>query len=278
MMMGGGNGRFVRNHADESGFYAVNELFSALSDTPPRWLAPGLLPVEKIQSISVTNPGKEDLAWKVVRATEEGEFAIEGAASGETLDPAAATAFKTLSFAQFNDVVPAAEVEKRALADQKRVVKIVTFEGIIYTITFIPTKPGSVPPPADPENPSPSADDSFLVTIAVSADLPKERKKEEGEKPEDAKTKDEAFAARTKILEQKLAGDKALGGFTFQLGKTAFDQLVKDRAGLLKKPEAPAPAAGGNVPTFRIPPGGLPPGSPPIEATTPPVSIEPEKK
>ncbi len=39
--MGGASsvGRYIRNHADESGFYAVSELFPAISVEAPRWLA-----------------------------------------------------------------------------------------------------------------------------------------------------------------------------------------------------------------------------------------------
>ena len=35
---GGAVGRYIRNHADESGFYAVSELFPSVSDDPTRWL------------------------------------------------------------------------------------------------------------------------------------------------------------------------------------------------------------------------------------------------
>jgi len=276
MMGGGATGRFVRNHADASGFYAVNELFASLSDQPKTWLSDDFIRVEKIQSISVTQPGKADIAWKVVRNNEDSEFAIEGAAAAETIDPTTASSLKSLfAFARFDDIVPAADVEKRALADQKRVATIVTFEGLTYTITFTPSKPADQPAPANPEDPSPAAGETYLVNVAVSGEIAKERKKEEGEKPEDAKAKDEAFASRTKELNEKLAKEKALAPYTFQMLKGAFEHLVKDRAGLLKKPEGQAQnPQGGNAPlggTFKIPGGGLPPGSPPLEAVTEPV-------
>lgn len=288
MMGGGSTGRFVRNHADESGFYAVSELFSSLSDEAKGWLADDFLRVEKIQSISVTQPGKSDIAWKVVRNNEDSEFAIEGGAAGEAIEPTTASALKSLfAFSRFDDVVPAADVEKRAIADQKRVATIVTFEGFTYTITFTPSKPSDKPAPSNPEDPSPPAEESFLVKVTVSADIAKERKKEEGEKAEDAKTKDEAFTTRTKELNEKLAKENAFAPYTFQVGKASFDSLIKDRAGLIKKPETQVKnAQGGDVPlggTFRIPPPGqLDPNGPPIqavtepvEAVTPPVSAAP---
>jgi hypothetical protein len=283
-MGGGASGHFVRNLADESGFYAVNEMFASLSDMPAKWLAQDFIGTEKIQSISVTKPGSQDIEWKVSRTKENAELALEGAAAGENIEDTLRSSLGSLfAYSRFDDVVPAAEIEKRALVEQKRVATITTFEGLTYTITFTPTKPGSTPPSTIPNDTAPPADEAFLVTLGVAADLPKERKKEEGEKPEDAKTKDEAFAERSKTLAKKVESDKALAGYTFQVGKPAFEPLLKDRAGLTKKPETPTvPGAGGTIrmnPENMVPglPGGPGPGIP-IEATTPPVSAEPEQK
>jgi hypothetical protein len=281
---GGGTGHFVRNHADESGFYAVNEMFSNLSDWPQRWLDDEFLKIEKIQSISVTQPGKSDLAWKVVRNDENSEFAVEGGAAGEAIDAASASALKTqFAFGGFEDIVPAAKVESDTIADQKRIVTIVTFEGFTYTITLTPKKPGTTDAPQDSQNPMPPEADAFALSIQVTAEIPKERKKEEGEKPEDAKTKDEAFATRSKELNEKLAKDKSLAGYTYQVGKSSVENLIKDRATLTKKPDPAAEQPGGmggpggpqGMPTFRIPQGGVMPGGRPIEAVTPPVTVQP---
>ncbi|RYD29086.1 MAG: DUF4340 domain-containing protein, partial [Verrucomicrobiaceae bacterium] len=243
---GGATGRYVRNHADDSGFYAVSELFPTLSDQPKSWLAADeFLRVEKIQSISVTLPGKEETAWKAVRATEDAEFTLDGAAEGEAIEPAAATSLKSLlAYSRFTDVVTKAEVEKRAVADQKRVATITTFEGFTYTITFTPSKAAEKPASSNPEDPSPAAEDTYLVTVAVDATIPKERKKEEGEKPEDAKAKEEAFTTRTKELTERLAKEKAFAPYTFEVAKAAFEQLLKDRATLTKKPDPQAPPQG----------------------------------
>jgi hypothetical protein len=276
-MGGGSSGRFVRNHADESGFYAVSELFAALSDQPKKWLSDDFLKAEKIKSITVTQPGKSDPAWKVLRATEDGEFALEGGATGETIDPATASAFKSLlAFTRVEDIVPAADVDKRAVANEMRTATIVTFEGITYTIKFTPTVPGSTPPPADPEDPSAPADEAYLATVEVAAELPTERKKPEGEKPEDAKAADEAFAERSKVLTEKVAKEKALAGHTFQIGKFTFESLLKDRAGLIKPPTPPAAQPGGMP--MRMPmqmPGHGPVSatSQPVEATTEPIAV-----
>ena len=182
-------GRYIRNHADESGFYAVSEMFPSVSAEAPRWLADDFISPEKIKSITLSEKGSDKTAWKLTRDGEDAEFKLDGAAGSEVLDTTATAPLKSLfSYVRFEDVVPADKVAARAETDAKRTAVIETFEGFTYTITLTPAKPdpeatGTVPP----------ATDHFLLTVTVDAELPKERKKEEDEKPEDAKAKDEAF-------------------------------------------------------------------------------------
>lgn len=280
--MGGGSsvGRYVRNHADESGFYAVSEMFASVSDEAPRWLDSGFISPEKIKSITLSQVGKSDTAWKLTRDGEEAEFKLDGATATEVLDTAATGPLKSLfSYARFEDVVPAAKVAERA-ADGKRTAVIETFEGFTYTVNITPSKPAT-PPAAGSPDAAPPAADNYLVTVDVTAILPKERKKEEGEKPEDAKTKDTAFADRLKSLTEKLAKEKALVGITFEIAKSSVDPLLKERDALIAKatpPTADAPAPGAGIQSH---PGGMvtrpraTATTPPIEAVTPPISVPP---
>ena len=122
----------------------------------------------------------------------------------------------------------------------------------------------------------------MLLTVSVSAELPKERKKEENEKPEDAKTKDEAFASRLKTLTEKLEKEKALEGRVFLVAKASVDALMKERDQLITKAQ-PAPAADANKGSVQQLPGGIiatPPAgktatTAPIEAVTPPIAVPP---
>ncbi|MEI6674532.1 MAG: hypothetical protein WCO57_05085, partial [Verrucomicrobiota bacterium] len=273
---GAPNGRFIRNHKDSMSIYRVNEGFASLSDDPKRWLAEGFVQVEKIKSVAVTQPDKTDLAWKLTRDTEDGPFTLVGAATGETLDSAATDPLKTLfSYARFDDVIAAAQAAERLQPTGKRIATIETIEGFTYTLTFTPLKPATTPPPApnpaNPANPTPPATDNYALTVAVTAELPKERKKAEGEKPEDAKTKDSAFTERLKTLTQRLEKEKALAGRTFEVSKSTLEALLKERSGLLKKdaPAATPPAAG--MPQ----PGARPPANRRIETYTPPIAIPP---
>ncbi|MBC8127746.1 MAG: DUF4340 domain-containing protein [Gloeobacteraceae cyanobacterium ES-bin-144] len=277
--MGGSSsvGRYVRNHADTSGFYAVSEMFPSVSAEVPRWLADDFINPEKIKSISLSQIGKEELAWKITRETEDAVFKLEGAAPDETLNASVADPLGALfSYARFEDVLTADKLAEKADANAKRNAVIETFEGFIYNLTITPTKAAT----PQPETPAPASENQ-LVTVTVSAELPKERKKEEGEKPEDVKTKDAAFTDRLKTLTEKLTKEKALAGRTFIVGKTTVEALLKEREQLIAK-ATPSPAAGANQGSVQQLPGGFiatPPGAAPaknpVEAVTPPISVPP---
>jgi hypothetical protein len=269
--VGSGGGRFIRNHADDSGFYSVTETFPAISADPKRWLANDFISLEKIKSIDVTPSGGEP--WKVSRQTEDGDFTMDGLAAGETLDASAAGQLKNLmSYARFEDVVPAAVVEERKLAGQERTVVIETFEGFIYQLAIVPAKPADAA--GNDDELMPAAADNQLLTVSVNADLPAERKKEEGESEEDAKQMDEAFTTRLKSLEEKLEKEKAFADRTFEVGKYLVENLLKDRSELIQKKEESA-AQADDASADPAPQSTRTATSPPIQAFTPPIEVPP---
>ncbi len=254
-------GRYIRNHADESGFYAISEMFPAVSAEATRWLSDDFISPEKIKSISLTVKDSEETAWKLTRETEEAEFKLEGAAGSEVLDTTATSPLKNLfSYARFEDVVPADQLAGRAATDGKRTAVIETFEGFTYTLGITPAQ---------------GADDKQLMTVSVTADLPEERKKEDNEKPEDAKAKDEAFTTRLKSLTEKLDKEKALAGRTFEVSKSTVEPLLKERDQLITK-ATPPPAAGSGSDSVQKFPGGLiAPAASGNTAVTPPIAVPP---
>ncbi len=249
---GGATGRFVRNHADDSGFYAVSEVFGILSTDPKDWLSDEFFKVEKIKTISLTKPGSDDNEWTITREDEEAEFAFAEAFPGVKIDPAATGPLKSLfSFARFDDLVPASEIEKRATPDQLQTTVITTFEGLEYTLAIQPAKPA--------EGAEESAQKTYLMTVTISGDLPKERKKPEEETEEDAKKADVAFNQRITALTENLEQTKTLEGRTFEVGNNTVASLLKSRTDLMLKTPAPAAA---------------PPPSPPgASAFTQPIEI-----
>jgi hypothetical protein len=159
---GGSVGRFVRNHADESGFYAVSELFPSLSADPKNWLSEEFIKIEKIQSISLTQPGSDKNEWELDRDSEEADFKFTSAFPGVKIDKAAADPLKSLlSYGRFDDIVPTAEIEKRASPDKLQTATIKTFEGITYVLALQPSKSNS---------------ENYLLTFKVSGELPEKRK------------------------------------------------------------------------------------------------------
>ena len=282
MMGGGAVGRYVRNHADESGFYAVSEMLPSLTADPKTWLKTDFFSPEKIESISISKAGSEDVAWKVVRDGEEAEFKLDGAEANEVLDATSGNPLKSLfSYARFEDVVSADDFAERADGSQTLTAVIKTFEGFTYTLAITPPKKDDnedAEGDDDGEDANDGGSDAHFLTVSVSAELPKERKKEEGEKEEDAKTKDEAFATRSKELAEKLEKEKALEGRIYQVAKYTVDPLLKKRSELVKKPEA-QPAAGSPGGTTALPGGSVitppTPAGGRIEAVTPPIAIPP---
>jgi hypothetical protein len=240
MMGGGASGRFVRDHADDSGIYKTSEIFASLSAEPKRWLAEDFLLVQKPVAISVTQPGKDELAWKLTRENEEAAFSLADAKPEEKPEATSLAPYKSLlSYARFEDIVPAAEAEKRSETGRRQTAIITTVEGFTYELTLTPAKPAEKK--ADAETPNEA---TYFLTVKVDASLPKERKKEADEKPEDAQQKDAAFASRLKELQDKLAKEKALEGRTFEVSRSTVDALLKDRAAFFQKEAPPSrPAA-----------------------------------
>jgi hypothetical protein len=62
------------------------------------------------------------------------------------------------------------------------------------------------------------------------------------EKPEEKKKLDADFQTRKKTLEEKLAKEKKFEGRTFLIAKYNIQQLLKNRADLIKAPPTPTPS------------------------------------
>ena len=247
-LMGGSQmvGRYIRNHADESGFYASSELFPAFTDVASSWLRDLFINPEKIESIIVHQTDAGGIEWHLKRETEEATFQVVGGAPNEVANTNLAGRLGTLfSYARFVDVVPAKDVPQRMAKEGRLRAVIKTFEGFDYSLRITPT--------------AKEDDDQYLLQVMVKATLPKERKKEEGESPEDAAQKDKAFADRLQHLKDKLSEAKFFEGRTYLMDKSSVDLLLYKRGEMVVSaaPEpAPAPAPGpGQVPPLLTPPG-----------------------
>lgn len=224
-------GRYIRNHADDSGFYATSEMFSTVNADAANWLRDSFISPEKIESVSLTEEDSDKVAWKVSRASEEAAFQLADAAANELANASNAARLNgLLSYARFNDVVPADEVVGRSAEKGKRTAVISTFEGFTYTLALTP----AVDRP-----------DEFLMTVEVDALLPAERKKTPGETEDQAKQLDEAFNTRLATLTDKLNEAKFYEGRTYLIDRSTIDSLLKKRSEMVTtvqpdQPQTPA--------------------------------------
>lgn len=237
---GGSSERLVRIPEDGETIWTVGNTFEDLDTKADSWVEKAFFDVQKIKSIEVTAAKPED-SWKAARTDAEApEFPLEGAKPGERIDTAKLSIATLLSGPTFNDVLgkdKAAEIMKGAVK-----AKITTFDGFTYNIQAVKQagKDGS--------------GDKYYLTVAVSADLPKERPAVKDEKPEDKKKNDDAFAEEKKKLADKLAAEQKLNGWVYEVTEYTISSLLKKRSEILAepaKPDAAAPAAGAK-------PAGLP--------------------
>ena len=223
-------GRYIRNHADESGFYASSELFPAVTDVASSWLRDTFINPEKIESVAVTKPDSKELAWHLNRKSEEAVFQVVGGKPNEVANSTFANRLGNfLSYTRFEDVVPAVDVPKRSAKEGKKQATIKTFEGFTYTLTIIPSSDNK---------------EQYLMQVTVDAELPKARNKEEGESPEDAKAKDKAFKERRQQLQDKLNEAKFFEGRTYLMAQASIELLLHGRdlmVTVATPPAAPQP-------------------------------------
>jgi hypothetical protein len=110
--------------------------------------------------------------------------------------------------------------------DNPTTVTLETFDGFTYTLKL-----------------GKGSGDNYNLTMAVSADFPKERVAGKDEKPEDKTKLDKEFAEKTKKLEEKLKREKGFEKWTYEVAKWTVDPLVRDRAQLMvEKKEEPKAA------------------------------------
>lgn len=227
-------GRFVRLASDSSGVYAAGETFPGVYADPPAWLDPQFFNIENIQSVSVSAPSDPSFTpWQLKRPSvaPNAQFKLVGMTSHEVMKLTSTGAFRTIfAHTTFQDVLTQDEADQTAQPDSKlkRQALIQTFDGISYTITFWPQKVKPQPTP-DPESPLPPVQAAYLLTVTVSAKLPKTRNNTKDESPEISVQKDQAFATYQQAIKTHLALTESYQGKIYQVGHTLLEPLQKLR-------------------------------------------------
>jgi hypothetical protein len=208
------DGRYVKLN-DSDSVALVSESFSNIEPKPEQWLNKDFFKVEKIRSVAVTFPVQTN-SWKLTRETEAGEWKLVDAKPNEQLDNGKTSPIgNALSSPSFVDVVTSATAEQVGL-DKPTVVTLDTFEDFTYNI-----KVGQ------------KTNDNYAMTLAVNAQLAKDRTPGKDEKPEDKDKLDKEFKEKQKKVEEKLAQEKTFEKWTYLVSSWTFDSLLKERSQLL---------------------------------------------
>lgn len=205
----------------------IRDALASIETKPDPWLSKDFFKVEKLKSVSVTHTNAA-ASWKLQREQENGEIKLADLKEGEQLDSGKSSSAGWLfSSASFVDVAnPQAKPEETGL-DHPITAAIETFDGFTYTV-----KVGGK-----------SGEENHYMTVAVAANLAKERTPGKGEKPEDKDRLDKEFKEKLSKLEDKLKQEKAYEKSIYIAARWTVETLLKERKDLLMEKKAETPAA-----------------------------------
>lgn len=257
-------GHYVRLGSEPGAVYAVNDPFYGISGDPADWIDQSFIAIEGIQSVDLATPNEEAVqGWTLTRESLTADFTSSNLPAGRTLDPAMINPIKNvLSSPTLNDVLTEEEAKERRDESQARQLVIKTFDGFRYTIDYAPEK--------SEEEEESSGGQNLIAKVTVAGEITATREKKEGESEEEAKKAEAAFAARKKILEEKLAREQGFGDRHYALSSYPFTPVNVGLEELTKEAQEPEPA-----PASSTIPQSLQRPAEPRSAVTPPIAVPP---
>jgi len=205
-------GRYLTAGGDSGTMLVVAEPLTQVESKPDAWLVKDLVRADGTRSIASSKDGK--LRWTVTRERESADWKFAG--SGEKPDLQKATDLaSSLNWVNLVDVVADPAKVDTGL-DHAVVIKAETFDGPSYTLR-IGNRRG----------------DNYYLRVAVSGDPRKTRAPAKGEKAEDKAKKDKEFEEYRKKLSEKLERERKLDKWTYLVGKSVVEPLLRDRSQLL---------------------------------------------
>ncbi|HJT80987.1 MAG TPA: DUF4340 domain-containing protein [Chthoniobacterales bacterium] len=218
-------GRYIKPEDGSNRVVLVSDTFSEVEAKPEHWLDRTFFKIENPKSISLSSP-TPDLNWTVARNAASDGWTLRDSKPGEQFDAAKfSSVTASLASPALADVLAADTSAAETGLDQPTTVAVETFDNFAYTIRF--GKPMA---------------DKYPLTVAVTAQLPKERVPASDEKPEDKARLDQEFQAKQKQLSEKLAAEQKLNNQIFLVAKTTLDQVAKPRSALMADKPSPSPA------------------------------------
>ena len=216
---GGGGfpvGRFVMSLQATGRVALVSDTLSGFEPRPEQWISKEFFRVERPRRVQVSFVDATN-SWAIERETETAPWQLVDAQPGEQLDTAKATsATSGLSWPSFLDVLPKDTPPEQVGLDRPTTVTVETFDHFTYTLKV-----------------SPQTNQSYYLTVMVRADLPRERSPGENETPEDKERLDKEFKEKQQKLTEKLAQERKLEGWIYQVSTWTVDSLLKPRREML---------------------------------------------
>jgi hypothetical protein len=219
-------GRYVMPEDGSKRVALVSDPLQDLQTKPERWLNLDFIKIEKPKTIALDG-ATPMMKWKLERENESAAWKFADAKPTEELDKAkASTLAASVSNLRFTDALgPQAKPETTGL-DHPSSATIETSDGFTYTL-----KIGKL------------NGEGYPMTLSIEATPPAQTSVTPNEKPEDQKKREEEFLKKKKTLGEKLAKEKKFEGRAFLINKFAIEQLLKNRADLIKAEPSPAPAS-----------------------------------
>jgi hypothetical protein len=221
-------GRFIYNSATKDRVYLVGETFANIDPiNVGSWLDKTFIAPGELREIE-QSPWSNNQGWRIVRDTPKGDWKLQDAQNGETLEKQFAQAVANFT-PSFVDVRPASVSTNETGLNEPFRVQLKTFDGFKYDLAI--GKPGP--------------DKTRYVKFEVGAELNLTRTPEPNESPDDKKKKDQEFDQKVADLRQRLENEKKLEQWVYLVPDWNLDQLLKRRDEVLAKPiptATPAPA------------------------------------
>ena len=204
-------GRYVLRPELQGTVVVVSDPLNAVEAKPGKWLAKDFFKAERIKTLSLAGEG-EAPKWKIARDVEWGQWKF-AAGAGDLDASAAVGAVNSLANIAFADVA----VGPKAEDSEKPLVAVAeTFDALTYTVKLAKKKGG----------------EDYHLTVGIAGEPPRARAPEKDEKAEKAEEKarrDKDFAETRKRLEERIAREKALAKWSYVVGKSAVEPLLKER-------------------------------------------------
>ena len=213
------DGRYVMTGNEKTRALLIGDPLNNAEPNAATWLDKDFFKIEKPKSIEVTFPTAATNSWKLTRDNEAGDWKLADAKKDEKLDSGKSSGVTTpFASPSFNDIVfPAGKPEENGL-DKPTIVKVETFDDFVYTIKI-----------------GKKAGEDYPITVAVTANFPKEPEVSKDEKPEQKAKADKMWQDHQKLLDDKLKHEKTFESWTYLVPGWSVDQTLKERKDLLEE-------------------------------------------